>query len=438
MASSEISESVIHAITPADCCDQYYAGEKNTDLQCFPTLVDNRFYVSLNSLNQGATNTIIFNPDQGLSDIVLTLTLPAPTGESGVGSYQYYAMPQNWASSMIDTVALRVGGSALYYFGQDQLFVDTLTDCETEGKKNALVALSGGSILNQQQYAKLSNRVGSVYLKMPFNSISALQKTLCLPTDLLTQPIQILVTFKRFSDVAFWYAAPPLLPVLSNLPVAFASAQVNFRKTTMQNSEHLLARRENMLENALTYPLRYFAQTVFRTNISQAADGNGTNYNTINLTGFRSGSLKYIDIWANKINAATGQPEAGYNYNFSPILSARLLINGLVMYDAQLNNAMWGLCEKKTPTNFATTQLAVSDGTTALENDYSSPWLTIPFAQLCEDVAFKNVVNLGYSIQNSVVNLAVCMEDAGTYQISAAYHYTASMLFTKNSAEYVF
>ena len=57
MASAEISESVQHAITPAECKDFYYAGEGNTELQCFPTLVDNRYYFSLPSLSQSSTNT---------------------------------------------------------------------------------------------------------------------------------------------------------------------------------------------------------------------------------------------------------------------------------------------------------------------------------------------------------------------------------------------
>jgi len=63
MASAEMAESVQHAITPAECRDLYYPGDGNTDAQCFPTLVDNRYYFSLPALNQGATNTIIFNPD---------------------------------------------------------------------------------------------------------------------------------------------------------------------------------------------------------------------------------------------------------------------------------------------------------------------------------------------------------------------------------------
>jgi hypothetical protein len=436
MASASISESVMHSITPAKCDDEYYPGEGNTELQCFPTLVDNRFYASLPSLSQGSTNTIIFNPDEGLSDIVLTLQLPAP---GGAVTYAGWAFPQNWGASMVTQVALRIGGSALYYFTGDQIFIDTLTDCESSDKKQAVADYSGG-LVQGAGLGDLSKRTASVYLKMPFNTISALQKQLPLPTDLLTQPVQILVTFNSFQNVAFWYGAGA--KNLATLPVAFSSAQVNFRKTTMQSSEHLLARRENMLTHALSYPLRYFAQTTFRTNIvpgAQQADGSYPP-SQINLTGFRSGSVKYIDVWCQKL--VNGNPVPGANYNFADIVSARLLINGLVMYDSQFNSGIWSLCERKTTTQFNTVDLvAAADNSAAVPSAAYSSWLTIPFAQVCEDVAFKNVVNLGYPIQNSVVNLQLVLAEgngADTYQVSAAYHYASSLIFTKNSCEYVF
>jgi hypothetical protein len=434
MASAEIAESVTHAITPAKCDDEYYSGESNTELQCFPTLQDNRFYVTLQSFNQGSTSTIIFNPDEGLSDIVLTAQLPAPSSQTG--TYAGWAFPNQWLASMINQVALRIGGSALYYFTGDQIFVDTLSDCESSDKKQAVADLCGGALLQSSDYDDLSKRTASVYLKMPFNSISALQKTLPLPTDLLTQPIQILITFNQFANVAFKY--DPAATV-ATLPSAFANVQVNFRKTTMQSSEHLLARRENMMTHALTYPLRYFSQTTFRTtlnNVTANAD------QQVNLTGFRSGSVKYIDIWVNKLE--NGLPVAGANYNFVPIVKVRLLINGLVLYDAQYNAQLWNLCERKTTTQFSTVALASNVGNTAaVAVPATSSWVTIPFAQLCEEVAYKNVVNLGYPIQNSVVNLIVSIgEGSGLstdqYQLSAAYHYTSSLIFSKNTAEYVF
>ena len=431
MSSAEIAESVTHAITPAKCQDEYYSGEGNTEMQCFPTLVDNRFYATLPSPFQNATNTVVFNPDQGLSDIVLTLALPAP---SGAVSYGGWAFPNNWGQAMISQVALRIGGSALYYFTGDQMFIDTLTDCESSDKKQAVADLAGGALLSVADFQDQSKRTASIYLKMPFNSISALQKSLALPTDLLTQPIQFLITFNSFANIAFWYGAGN--PNLANLPTQFEVAQVNFRKTTMQSSEHLLSRREDMLTHALTYPLRYFSQTTFRTNLNNV---NAYGKNQINLTGFRSGSIKYIDVWVNRYS--NGVPVAGQTLNFVPIVSARLLINGLVMYDAQLNTGLWNLCERKNTTQFSTVGLAANGANTAaVAAPVTSSWLTIPFAQLCEPNAFNNVVNLGYPIQNSVVNLEIVLAEDGAdqYQLSAAYHYTSSLIFTKNSCEYVF
>jgi len=435
MASAEISESVQHAITPAECQDLYYSGEGNTEMQCFPTLVDNRYYFSLPSLSQGATNTIIFNPDQGLSDIVLTAQLQPSTGASGAGSWAGYAMPRGWLAGMISQVALRIGGSSLYFFTGDQIMVDTLTDCEESGKKQAVMNYAGSELLQQSDFAgtNVAGLSASIYLKMPFNSISALQKTLPLPTDLLTQPVQILVTFKQFSEVAFWYGAGS--PVPSNLPTQFASAQVNFRKTTMQSSEHLLSRRENMLQKALTYPLRYFSQTTFRTNLVGTSAGQPQ---TINLTGFRSGSVKYIDIWATPLASGTVPP--GFNWDFIPFLSVRLLINGLVMYDSQsTNNGMWSLCDRKTPAQVDTTVLVPTAGNgSATPVPSTMSWCPIQLGQLSESEAFCNEVALGYPIQNSVVNLIVSFPNSGDYQLSASYHYASSLVFTKNTAEYVF
>jgi hypothetical protein len=433
MASMEMAESVQHAITPAECKDFYYPGDGNTDAQCFPTLVDNRYYFSLQSFNQGATNTIIFNPDQGLSDIVLTAVLPAPTGSSGSGSWAGYALPRYWLGAMIDQVALRIGGSSLYFFTGDQILIDTLTDCEDGAKKQAVFNLGGGEMLQPSDYNNQQYRSASIYLKMPFNSISALQKTLPLNTDLLTQPVQILVQFKRFADVAYWYGSGAPQP--SNLPSAFQNVEVNFRKTTLQNSEQLLARREDMMSKALTIPLRYFSQTTFRTNLVGTT---ALQPVTINLTGFRSGSVKYIDIWATPLAGGTVPP--GQNWNFSQFAQVQLLINGLVMYDSRnFNNALWSLCERKTPTQVDTTVLSSApDNSQAIATPSTMPWLTIPFAQLCEPGCFENDVALGYPIQNSVINLTVSFPGSGDYTLCAAYHYAASLVATKNTMEYVF
>jgi len=426
MSLAEASESIQHAITPGDCRDMYYAGKENSDLQCFPSLQDNRFYVSLPSLNQGATNTIIFNPTQGLSDIVLTASLP-PAGTNGV-TYAGWAFPRGWLPLMVDQVALRVGGSSLYYFTGDQIFIDTLTDCEDGSKKQAVLDIGGAELLQLSDFAAGSpNLSASMYLKMPFNSISALQKTLPLPTDLLSQPVQILITWKRFTDVAYW--SSPGAPQPALLCNSFASASVNFRQTTLQNSEHLLARRENMNEKALTVPLRYFTQTAFRTTITQS----GGAKSQVNLTGFRFGSVKYIDIWVRRVGDAPG-------WTYVAPSQLRLLINGLVMYDTQnSNNLMWSLCDRKTPASVSTTQLSTNPlGSGLVVTPAVCSWVPIPFAQLSEPMAYSNDITLGYPIANSVINLEVTMPADGQYEITASYHYACALMASKGTMEYVF
>jgi hypothetical protein len=266
-----------------------------------------------------------------------------------------------------------------------------------------------------------------MYLKMPFNSISALQKTLPLPTDLLSQPVQILITWKRFADVAFWNGVGAANTAL--LCNSFASASVNFRQTTLQNSEHLLARRENMNEKALTVPLRYFTQTAFRTTVTQA----GGAKSQINLTGFRFGSVKYIDIWVRPVGAP-----AGWTYVAPSQL--RLLINGLVMYDTQnSNNLMWSLCDRKTPAAVSTTALSLAPGGAGVvATPAVCSWVPIPFSQLSEPMAYSNDITLGYPIANSVINLELTMPADGQYEVTASYHYACALMASKGTMEYVF
>lgn len=419
---SEIVESVQHAVTPHECMDMYYPGKENSEGQCFPSTVENRFYVGLPSLSSGGSSTIIFNPDQGLSDIVLTAQLPTYSGSGTL--YQGWALPRGWLYNCIDTIALRVGGSSLYYFTWDQLLIDILSECEDSGKKNAVLALGGAELLQQSDFQSVANVTAYAYIKLPFNTISALQKTLPLPTDLLTQPVQIIVTWKQFSQV-FYNANSG---ALSDLPSAFVSAACNFKQTHLQDTSHLLARREDMNAKALTYPLRCFPQTTFRTTVSS----DGSSPVQVNLTGFRAGSLKYIDLWA----VAQSNVSGGQAFDLVPIQSALLSVNGLVYYSTiQGGSQLWALCDRKTPATVDSTVLTA--GSPAVATPKSMAWTVVPFGQIDQPQAFANELALGLPIMNSVVNLSVVLP-AGTYVLSASYHYAASLMFSRGSAEYVF
>jgi hypothetical protein len=413
----------------------YYNNKESTKSQCFPSVVNNRFYQALPSLQQGSSSTVIYNPsNSGVSDIVLTLVLPAPQGGDGQpGSWLGWAMPKNWGAAMIESINLRIAGSDQFAFLGEQIAVDTWTDCENGSKADAVFALGGSELLTQSDYADASNRTASIYVKIPQNSISALQKSNPIPFDLLTLPMQLIIQFKRFADVAYKYNTS-----LSNnnLPVAFADAYVNFRETTLVRSKDLLNDRFNMNDHALTQTLRYFSQTQYNTTAPFTKSGGKAQQQQLSLTGFRAGSLRYMSVMVRRQGA---QP-----WDWTPLSACQVLINGLVYYDSRgSNNQMWSLCERKAPTVINNTRLtgAGAGVGAAVPEASTTPWLVVPFSQLSEPGAYESHLMFGIALMNSVVNLNITLPDSapeGVYQVMVSYAYACQSMITRGNYSYVF
>jgi hypothetical protein len=218
------------------------------------------------------------------------------------------------------------------------------------------------------------------------------------------------------------------------LPSGLASADANFRQVHMMDQGNLLARREDMNVKALSYPLRYFQNTTFST--TQAATA-GTPVQ-LNLTGFRSGSLKSIDMWIVKQTDVAG----GNPWNWVQPKDVNLKINGLVYYDSRAaSSQMWSLCDRKTTASVDIVNVSASGQQQVFSDAVAVPWTNIPFAQHVEQLAdgeSENVVALGVPLMNSVVNLSVTLPADGTYQFNFAYNYVSALLFSRGSCEYIF
>jgi hypothetical protein len=413
----------------------YYNNKESTKSQCFPAVVNNRFYQALPSLSQGSSSTVIYNPsNSGVSDIVLTLVLPAPVGVDGApGSWDGWAMPKNWGSAMIESINLRIAGSDQFAFLSEQIAMDTWTDCENGGKADAVFALGGSELLQLADYSDTSNRTASVYVKIPQNTVSALQKANPIPFDLLTLPMQLIIQFRRFADVAYKFNTSKSD---NNLPVAFADAYVNFRETTLVRSKDLLSDRFNMNDHALTQTLRYFSQTQYNTVAGFFKVGGRMQQAQLSLTGFRAGSLKYMSVMVRQVGA---QP-----WDWTPVASAQVLINGLVYYDSRgSNNQLWSLCERKSPTSINTTRLSGAGAGVgaAVATPSTCPWLVVPFSQLTEPGAYESDLVFGLALMNSVVNLNITLPDSaseGAYQVMVSYAYACQSMITRGNYSYVF
>jgi hypothetical protein len=79
-----IGESVQALVLPGSCVDTYYAGVSNTEKQCFPSKVQNKFYQSLTNFSSGSSSTVLVNPNQGITDILLELTLPTDVSGANI------------------------------------------------------------------------------------------------------------------------------------------------------------------------------------------------------------------------------------------------------------------------------------------------------------------------------------------------------------------
>ena len=415
--NQEIVDAVHKAITPAEMKDMYYPGMENTESVAFATYVENRFQAGLPSKTFGSSSTIIFNPTEGLGDIALTLTLPAPSPDI---SYAGIGCSEGWGYAAIRQIGIRIGNSSLYYFTGDELLCAVLSDCEDSEKRDKMLYL-GGQALLPADFASESKRTAYVYIKCPWNSPSAQEKPLALPTDLLTQPVQIIVEFDTANKI-FVRASGA-----ATGPDGFASANMQFRQVHMMNGSDLLARRVDMNSNALSLPLKYFQQTTFRTGVTTK---NANEEVQLNLTGFRSGSLKSIDLWAtSKDDATKGNPN-----RWVLLGGVKLLVNGLVYYDAPgASNQFWSIVDRKTDATCAYNYVDAS-GSTIVGDNGTLYWLNIPFAQHTEVLAGDNVVSTGLPLMNSVINLSVTFADAGDYILSAAYNYASNIMFSRGKS----
>ena len=186
---SDIVTHIQDAVRPGESVDMYYSNQENSVKQAHATTVENRYFLDLNAKSFGSANTLIFNPDEGLGHIVLTLQLPVPDSTT---TYQGLALNRGWGYNAIRRIGVRVGGSTLYYFSGDQCLIDVLADCEDSVKKQNMFDLGGNPLAclpnggGAGDFADQSLRTAYVYIKLPWNSPSAQEKNLPLPTDLLT------------------------------------------------------------------------------------------------------------------------------------------------------------------------------------------------------------------------------------------------------------
>jgi len=446
MSQSDIITHVQDAVRPGEECDIYYSNLQNSVKQSHATIVENRYLLDMNSKSFGSSATLLFNPDEGLDHVVLTLQLPAPGGSL---TYNGLALNAGWGYSAVRRIGVRYGNSSLYYFTGDQMLVDALSDCEDSVKKQELFNLGGSALQcapaggGAGDFASAVNRTAYVYLKLPHNTPSAQELSLPLPTDLLTAPIQINVEFvsavELFTQSAYVNNDSQVV-----LPNEFTIAQAQFKQIHFDDKGEQLARKVNMSEKAYSYPLKYFAQEVFR--ISDVT-GNTQSPVSLTLTGLRSGNCLGIRIWCREQFATTadasGQILVQPNYYTTPS-AIQLSVNGLIYFDSRNGQQqLWNLLERKCPATFTTTLTDVNSTSRSFTQvQDTSSWTWIPFGQHSEILANSSELTHGLSLMNSIVNLLIQLPapvvPGNKFTVTAEYIFNSTLLFSRGGCEYIF
>jgi len=426
---SDLTESVQASIRPGEMVDTYYFGESNLQKQAYPCVVNTRFVQQFTNLGAGSSQFII-SPQQGVSDIILQLVMPA-VGSGGFTSATSLALSSGWGYGLLNRISVRYGSSAQYFWSGPQLLLQNLFDAENNPKVDGLIVQGGAAFAPATLAAAAAGTVvANLYLKLPHNSCRAEGKPLPFASDLLVQPIVVTVEMLPTNSVFILQTGGGSL---ATAPNTLAAAQMQVKQEMLTDTSDLLARRVDMNSHAYTLPLLYFAQQETQVPLVATASSQ-----SVNLTGFRAGEVRNIVLWLT-LNSEQIAGNGSFNpLKWYPMGSVTLTYNGEIFsrFDSS-SGQLWNLISdsKLAVANSSAMTPGAAPGTFA---PFVSYWLDCPFAQV--NVPYDKEMKLihGKPILNAVVNLTLTTPDNSAYTLHAMYLYNASLLCSRGSSEYIF
>lgn len=436
--NSVVHESTQQMLLPGRCTDLYYPDPETAEKQCFRTTVNSKFVVQFASLT-GGTNVLTVPPNMGVQDILLVLRLPDISGaNTGL------ALPQGWGYSLIRQISYRVGGSSQYFVTGLQNFQNCMRLAPNASARDALFALGGAQISNATAWgANFSAlRTAYVWLSLPWTKPTADGKPPPLPTDLLTQQLQITVETYSLASIFCVSGVSPSTP-----PVQLDSAEFQVQQVQLNNAGDMLARRVDMTTHSLSYPCEFTQQEVqFPIQGASALIGSSAQPVTISLTGFRSGEVKNLQMWLTLNSQAIGNGSGIQNplaYYAPENVVVTYAGDQYSRFDAGSSKA-WNLINGvQTPTASGLTLSFGGGAYTGTASAYS--WVEAPFAQAYRPVTAHSMYVAGKEITNGIVQvqftipqLAPGVSAAGPWTFHCSYIYNSVLVFSQGTADFAF
>jgi hypothetical protein len=413
-----------------DTKDIYYYNSKTLEKQAIATVQDTRFNQAINNL-KGGSSTFIISPDEGVSDIIVGVKLPAH-GSGGV-DYRGLALSKAWIYRLIKNCSIRYGGSSQYFFTGTQMFVQNMRECSNPSSKQKLVDLggqflacsntdtSGGDFQGDGLYAY-------AVLNLPHSTTNAsLEKCNPFPSEAMNQPIVITLELNNVASIFKKVASPN-----GTAPTELAEGYFQVRQVHAVDRGQLMRPTAN--GEAYSFPLKAF----YQNEIAVPLDATTTQQSVV-LTGFRQGDVRSIFFWIED-TLDTNNP-----YNWILPRDVKLIYNGTVYQDYKgISSQIWDLLGTDVPSYFENGQIDISASTIYVSKPQLTNWVNLPFSQIYEQLSGTHLMVKGKEINNATVNIQLSLPsftgatDRGRFVLHAVYAYNSVLLVSGGSAEYVF
>jgi hypothetical protein len=260
-----------------------------------------------------------------------------------------------------------------------------------------------------------------------------------LPSDLLTQQIQIVVELYPINTVIALGSSF----AGSGVPTSLSVGQFQVQQVLLENQGDALARRVDMTSHALSYPVNFRQQEVV-IGLGSITPANGVVQN-VTLTGFRSGEVKEIHCWLTSAADTSGTAGAASYYpnpfEWYALENVEMTYAGEVYARGDYNSTqLWNLVNGKIPAQV--NDVAIESGTApAITTPRSDAWSVLPFGQSYESTTAHSMYVAGKPITNGIVNLKFTVPTAataGVFTLHVSYIYNAVLTFSQGTVDYVF
>ena len=416
MAATSSAQDMVR---PGECLDLYYYDGETSKKQCFPVTMNTKYTQNLNNLSQG-NSVFTIPPNNGIQDIVVVFQIADLSAQDASG----LALPTGWGYSLIKNVSFRYGGTSQYFLTGDQILQNALRKQTNRNSMNDILNYGGAAC--DPALLELGPQYAAVVLTLPHNIPSGVGKAHPLPSDCLTQQIQVTLELNAVSSIFSVNGTGAASP-----PTSLSAGYFQVQQLLFNNAGDALARRVDMAENAYAFPCEFVQQKQVIPLANTASE------QSIVLTGFRSGEVKSIQVWLTRDSDTSGATKNPWKW-YAPVSVTMTYAGDIYARFEQYSAGLWNLINSNKSNAADISELTFGGGAYTLTPGVMT-WVELPFAQTLVDEDSHYTLVHGKPITNGIVNLAITTPDAQSdYKLNVSYVYNATMLFSQGTADFVF